>query len=398
MRSRGWRWGVVSLVAVLALIFGVDGAGALSPRWALVTTRVSSITQANELDGVSCVSSSFCFAVGGYYVGDNQSTEIQRWNGTSWGIVASPNKTGITVAGDYLRGISCVSTNFCMAVGFYQQSGGRPDQSLIERWNGTRWSIVPSPNVASVSTDLNAVSCFSTTFCMAVGETLRGTSYLAQTTAQKWNGSTWTVLQPKNTSTSFNNFLWGVSCSTASFCMAVGYYDTATTELGLTERSNGSAWAIVSSPKHGGGLTNPVDDLWSVSCVRNTTSFCMAAGDFVNASSAKQTLVERFNGTAWGLLASPNTSTTQSDAGNGGVSCSTTNFCMDSTFSSPKVGHELTVILHWNGTSLSIAASPNVSNANNLLQATSCVSSAFCMAVGFYQPATISRNLAEVWR
>jgi hypothetical protein len=399
MRAGGWRSSVVCLVTVVALMFAPAGAGALSPKWALVTTKVSSLTQMNQMTGVSCLSSTFCMAVGGYYVGDNQSTEMQRWNGTSWGIVASPNKTGTTVAGDYLNGISCVSTSFCMAVGFYQQSGGRSDESLIERWNGTKWSIVPSPNVASVSNDLDAVSCYSTTFCMAVGATLKGTSFLAQTTAQKWNGSTWSLLQPKNTSTSFNNHLWGVSCSKASFCMAVGYYDTATTELGLTERSNGSAWAIVTSPKHSGGPTKAVDDLWSVSCVKNTTTFCMAAGDYVNTSSAKQTLVERFNGSSWTMLSSPNKSTTQSDGLGSAVSCSATNFCMDSTFSSPNTGHELTAILHWNGTSVSFVASPNATNADNILDATSCVTSAFCMAVGLYTPTTgIWRNLAEAWR
>jgi hypothetical protein len=393
----------MAMAVAVAMCWAPSMAQAASPSWSVALPHNSSAAQKNAMDGVSCASTTFCFAVGGYYTGTNPTikhTQTQKWNGTSWSIVTSPNKTGSTVGSNYLMGVSCATTTFCMAAGFYTQSGGGNDQTLVEKWNGTAWSIVTSPNVASEANDLNAVSCFSTTFCMAVGEK-RNSSFVGQTLIEKWNGTSWSIVTSPNTSTTQSNFLWGASCSTASFCMAVGYHDTSAGDLSLAEKWNGTTWSIVSSPNHSGGASNPFDALWSVSCVPNMTNFCMAAGDFPNASFTKQTLVEKWNGTAWSVVTSPNTTTTDNDAWYSGVSCPTTTFCMDSTFSSPNSGPGQTVILKWNGTALSIVPSADTSSSqDNELEATSCPSSLYCVAVGQYTPSASapSQNLAEVWK
>ena len=55
-----------------------------------------------------------------------------------------------------LSSVSCVSAVQCWAVGELGPTGGggggnfRP-QALIESWNGSSWSIEPSPNVAALS-------------------------------------------------------------------------------------------------------------------------------------------------------------------------------------------------------------------------------------------------------
>ena len=66
-------------------------------------------------------------------------TLVERWNGTSWSIVTSPNPSGATFA--VLSGVSCPSTTSCYAVG-----ESALDKTLVEHWNGTSWSIVASPN------------------------------------------------------------------------------------------------------------------------------------------------------------------------------------------------------------------------------------------------------------
>jgi putative hemolysin len=405
MRDFGVRLAVGSVATVVALTLAAVGAQAASPKWTIVLPKNSSSTQKNAMDGVSCVSTTFCFAVGGYYTGGNPNpvikhTQIEKWNGTSWSVVPSPNKTGGTAASNFLNGVSCTSTSFCIAVGYYTQTGGHPDQTLVEKWNGTSWSISPTPNVASKSNDLNAVSCYRKTFCMAAGQTVDG-SFLTQTLTERWNGTAWSIVSSPNSKTTQSNFLWGVSCSTASFCLAVGYHDTSTGDVALSLRWNGSGWSLLSTPNHSGGASNPTDALWSVSCVKHATNFCMAAGDYLNVSHLQRTLAEKWNGTSWSVVASPNKSPTQGDGLYSGVSCSASTFCMDATFTSPMVGHQQTVILKWNGTSLAIVASPNTSTAqDNRLQATSCISNAFCGAVGQYTPAAslISHDLSEIWR
>ena len=54
---------------------------------------------------------------------------------TIWSTAPTPNPNG------QLIDISCVSSTSCVAVGWAYS-----DQTLIESWDGTSWSIMPSPN------------------------------------------------------------------------------------------------------------------------------------------------------------------------------------------------------------------------------------------------------------
>ncbi len=72
-----------------------------------------------------------------------------------------------------LSSLSCVSSAQCWVVGSLGTFGGggggnfRP-QSIIENWNGTSWSIEPSPDVAALSF-LDSVSCVRSVGCLAAG-------------------------------------------------------------------------------------------------------------------------------------------------------------------------------------------------------------------------------------
>lgn len=114
-------------------------------------------------------------------------TLIEQWNGTGWSIVTSPN-TATTVS-NRLIGVSCTSTSFCfcMAEGFAPPSRGGTDQTLIEEWNGTGWSIVSSPNTSTTQNNqFYGVSCTSTSFCMAGGEYVTSSGY-NQTLVEEFN-------------------------------------------------------------------------------------------------------------------------------------------------------------------------------------------------------------------
>ena len=110
----------------------------------------------------------------------------EQWNGTAWTVVSTPNPDGESIVD--LTGISCIGSAWCTAVGqgFVTGTGY---QSLVEQWNGSTWSIVPSPNVPTVNNFLQGVDCFSMTSCSAVGYVrLRATPE-----ALAWNGTTWTA-------------------------------------------------------------------------------------------------------------------------------------------------------------------------------------------------------------
>jgi hypothetical protein len=117
----------------------------------------------SELDGVSCISTSACFAVG-YYLNSRVGyggTLAEAWNGTSWSIQHTPNHSGLLKT---LAGVSCTAANACTAVGL--GSNGL----LAEHWNGTRWAIQSTPLPSgALGGSLGSVSCTSAKVCEAVG-------------------------------------------------------------------------------------------------------------------------------------------------------------------------------------------------------------------------------------
>jgi hypothetical protein len=123
------------------------------------------------LFGVSCISADACTAVGYYVIarGGLFKTLIESWNGTHWSVVPSPNPgTRRNGNANFLDGVSCVSADACTAVGYYEDIEG-DTLNLIESWNGTIWSVVPSPSRGAGGNSLDAVSCASAGTCMAVG-------------------------------------------------------------------------------------------------------------------------------------------------------------------------------------------------------------------------------------
>src|SRR3954449_4047528 len=66
-----------------------------------------------------------------------------------WSVVDSPNgSTGLNL----LQRVAVVSANDVWAAGKYM--GGSSYRTLVEHWDGTQWSVVPSPNVGSFDNEL----------------------------------------------------------------------------------------------------------------------------------------------------------------------------------------------------------------------------------------------------
>ncbi len=172
----------------------------------------------SELYSVSCLSFSECTAVGDH----STDTLVLAWNGSKWATESSPNQeVGGKNYQSSLDGVSCTSESNCVAVGHYLNEDGTPS-TLVESWNGSAWTIVPSPDVASQDNDSNAlvgVSCIGATSCVAVGTTANENG--DQTLAETWDGAAWTI--PTSPNPGVENYLTSVSCVTSSDCVAVGH-------------------------------------------------------------------------------------------------------------------------------------------------------------------------------
>ena len=75
----------------------------------------------------------------------------------------SSESSTTTGSGSNLNGVSCVSSSSCMVVGYVG------DKTLIESWRGSAWWAERSPDRGVTGNNLNGVSCVSSKSCVAVG-------------------------------------------------------------------------------------------------------------------------------------------------------------------------------------------------------------------------------------
>ena len=334
------------------------------PTWVTLVPGQIPPVGVSDLTGISCIAADDCTAVGSVPLdyGGLWSPIAEHWNGTTWSGVAMPSGTGTQALGNQLFGVSCTSTSFCVAVGV-----------VIDQWDGTTWSAGPALPPQNF---LNAVSCTSSSMCMAVGRQPLGPSDVQGTLVQQWNGATWSVVPSPNQGVGLNNALTGVSCISSEFCVAVGAASNGTVDQTLVEEWNGATWSIVSSPNTASDQNN---DLYGVSC--SSATDCAAVGGAPNGL-AEQTLIVQWDGAAWSIVPSPNTGPTL-DNELGGVSCVSASSCQATGTATDAEGkNAMSLFEAWDGTSWSLAP---VQAAGVAGDGISCLSSTQCFAVGWYE-------------
>jgi hypothetical protein len=334
--------------------------------WALQSAVTPGGATNNMLSGVSCVSVSFCAAVGTHL--DDAGNDVnlaEIWNGTSWQIKSTPNaKSSDSPAEDSLFSVSCVSASFCEAV------GAGSDGPIAASWNGSSWTaqVIPGEDV-----DPQEVSCATVDFCMLVN---------GFADVDTWNGSSWSA----GTSVTGFTFAGSISCPSASFCEVVGEGPSGENAAAW----NGTSWAAQTTP---GSVSNSLN---AVSCTSPTS--CEAAGQTPGTNSEPTPLAEAWNGSAWTIQSAPAPANSQSSLLSA-VSCTSATACTAvGEYQSSAVtnfGQEQTLAEVWDGTSWSIATTPDPSSTQqNLLAGVSCGASNACTAVGQYEdqgdiPATL---------
>jgi hypothetical protein len=290
--------------------------------------------------------------------------------------------------GSDLSDVSCSSTTACTAVGSYESSGS-VFTTFAERWNGSTWAIQNTPN--ATNSNLNGVTCLSATDCVAVGDVLTGTGIATATLVQVWNGSTWTTQSSPTPKNAYRAFLIGVDCTSPSQCTAVGSYSV---ESGgnylLAERWNGTSWKTQTTPKPAGAKQVAFT---GVSC--GSASSCIAVGNETVPSDAM--LAERWNGSSWTLLTVPNPSGSTGSGYLGGVSCTAAAACTAAGdyFNG---SDQVTLAERWNGTTWTQQSTPSVIGANVTdLSGVSCASASACVTVGASTRHDRTRMKAEHW-
>jgi Subtilase family len=269
-------------------------------EWAIQTTPNPAGAEESYLQGVACTSSTACAAIGGYVNSEAKLGSLAEvWNGTEWKIQTVPNPTG--AKSSVLHVVSCTLSTACTAVGRYDNSGGVFD-TLAERWNGTEWKAQTTPNPAGAKESLlKGVSCISSIACIADGY-YENSESVTMSLAESWNGSEWVIQTTPNPTGAKSTHLQGLACTSSTACEAGGQYvNSEGGELALAESWNGTEWKLQSVPNPSGATESFLD---GVSCFSATD--CVASGSYKNSLGVWDTLAEHWNGVEWKAPATPN--------------------------------------------------------------------------------------------
>jgi hypothetical protein len=229
----GRRPGLKLVAATCCIcLLGALGNVMLPPTTAEAATASWTITPSPSLNStggqlmdVTCLNSTLCFGVG--YSGITPL--IVSWDGTTWSFVQNTSPSA-TAYGN-LYSISCADSVDCVAVGSWGDPSWATtsyiqSEPLIEVWNGIAWSIAPSPNPfpnggsgGNTTAVLYGVSCVSSTSCTAVGQIQSRPGY--KTLIESWNGTAWSIVPSPNPNASITSNLNGgriqaVSATTAA--------------------------------------------------------------------------------------------------------------------------------------------------------------------------------------
>ena len=231
------------------------------------------------LNAVAALSPINVWAVGRAQFADfSRHTLIEHWNGSSWQLVSGPTTPSV------LYGIAALNAEDIWAVG---ASGA---DTLAIHWDGSDWTTVASPN-ANVNNTLRGVAAVASNDVWAVGSSFNASSgaSVSQTLVEHWDGSSWTVVPSPNVGSGANALL-AVATRPAGDVWAVGYYVDVTGDIPVLRTLvlswDGVSWTRVASANVGTGdnkLTAVVapagtDDVWA------------------SGGSASGTLVERWAG------------------------------------------------------------------------------------------------------
>jgi hypothetical protein len=359
----------------------------LSFVWNIVPSPNPPESVNSPLNGVVAAAENDVWAVGLSELPSGPGTVYQtlteHWNGTGWSIIPSPNVAGRSslLDGVSALGASAVASDDVWAVGHaFNPNGtvGAVGQTLTEHWNGTGWSIVPSPigNPNTVDSELLGVVAISANDVWAVGYQ-KDSFGQRLTLTEHWDGTQWNLVVSPSVDANYNT-LYSVTASGSNDVWAVG--SSGQHGSTLIEHWDGTGWHVVPSPS--GGYDGA---LYSVTAVSPTDVWAVGTGNL-------QTLTEHWDGLGWTVVPSPSPGTNTFLTG---VTARGRNdLWAVGNGNGTATGFNGPFTEHWDGTSWAIVGSPSVPGGTTL-NAVAAVPFGTVWSVGLGNHQTFTMNLRE---
>jgi hypothetical protein len=285
-----------------------------------------------------------------------------HWDGTTWTQVSTPGESAT------LLDIAAAATNDVWSVGNIA-SNNPPTVTFAQMWNGRKWAKVATPPVQNAQPYFNTVTVLAANDVWAAGSINFPDNDQLLPLFEHWDGRQWTV----TTLSLGDTFVNKLSAISTNDIWAVGY-TVGQANTPFAAHWDGTSWSQVTVPKAGIGST-----LLSVAAV--ATNNVWAVGNatlnpiFTNklktvSYNPVQTLIEHWDGAHWSVVPSPNVGPLgvyQANHLYAITALSATDLWAAGSFTLPDGSNrQLSLALHGNGTSWTLAPVPNV-GLNNLL-------------------------------
>jgi len=215
----GWLNAATAVAANDIWAVGTTGGANLiehfnGTAWSIVAAPTPQ--RQSALGGISAISSTDIWAVGAG--GKYASGEALHWNGQAWSLVVVPQP----FFQGALRSVVAIASNNVWAVGVGQsRTAGTGPETVIEHWDGTSWTIVASPNIPSsnATSILNGIAAVSANDIWAVGDFTDSSG--THTLTEHWDGTSWSII-PSPNGTGAASALGGVAATSSGTVVAVG--------------------------------------------------------------------------------------------------------------------------------------------------------------------------------
>ncbi len=372
----------VLCAALMALTAGQSSAQC-DPVWSIVNSP-NIANRDNQLSKVAVVSPNDIWVVGNSASSlTSRQTLIQHWNGSTWSIVPSPNATGRTI--NWLIGVQAVASNNVWAVGY---AGNDPDgaastnRTLIMRWNGATWNVVSSPNPQPNNPDLGGYPVANELFDLAVVSATDiwavGHSYTfsnGQPLILHWNGTAWSNVPAPDTGD--YGRLYSVDAVSANDVWALGTEYHNGNQESIVHHWDGISWSRVPSANDG-----PFVQEW-LGIKARAADDIWAVGyhnEVFGVNQRYQTSIMHYDGTSWSVIPSPDVNQESNYLWDVVAIAKDNAYAVG--FFDTGVAYQ-TMIQHWDGNTWSIVpGTPNRSDFWNSIYGVAAVSSNDVWAVG----------------
>ena len=287
---------------------GSQGNHGIGERWDGSSWTISRLAEPARkgwvLDGVVALSPSDVWAVGYMHLGERNSDGfgalIEHWDGTEWSITPTPPPHP-SIPGDIayarLYSVAASGPNDVWAVGeaSYQYGPSAVSDTLVEHWDGARWSVAPTPDVASprgIPFDhLFSVAAVSPTDVWAVGS--YGTADFFggrgdHPLVLHWDGIRWTGAStpPQESAPLRWARLTGVAADGSGTVWAVGSAGSGTQRQPIATTWDGHRWTA--STVHG-----PAGSTFNDVALSPSGGLPWAVGSMIRPGAPEQTLTAR---------------------------------------------------------------------------------------------------------